>query len=72
MLLLWGAVGSRIRTVELRFEDKTRVPLRIQNRYTLYQVNPRNLVHGHRPVELIGRDNSGRVVTTQRIGPYPR
>jgi hypothetical protein len=71
MLLLWGAVGSRIRTLQLRFEDETRVPLRIQNRHTLYQVSPRKLIRGHRPVELIGRDESGRVVTTERIA-FPR
>jgi hypothetical protein len=29
MLLLWGAVGSRIKTLQLRFEDKTGTPLRI-------------------------------------------
>jgi hypothetical protein len=72
MLLLWGAVGSRIKTLQLRFEDKTGTPLRIQNRYTVYQVSPRKLIRGHRPVELIGRDASSLLANTQRIGPFPR
>jgi hypothetical protein len=58
--------------LQLRFEDKTRTPLRIHNRYTLYEVSPRKLIRGHRPVELIGRDKSGLIVTTQRIGPFRR
>ncbi len=72
MLLLWGAVGSGIRTLQLRFEDKTQTALRIRNRYILYQVNPRKLVRGHRPVDLIGRAKSGRIVSTRRIGPFLR
>jgi hypothetical protein len=72
MLLLWGAVGARIRTVQLRFEDKTQQSVPIHNRFTLYQVSPGNLIRGHRPVELIGRNRSGLIVTTQRIGPFPR
>lgn len=71
MLLLWGGVGASIKTLQLRFEDKTRVPVPIQNHYALYQVSPDKLTRGHRPVELIGRNMSGSIVTRQRIGSLP-
>jgi hypothetical protein len=72
ILLLWGGIGANIKTLQLRFEDKTHVPVPIQNHYSLYQVNPHNVIPGHRPVELIGRDDTGRVVATQRVEPFPR
>lgn len=72
MLLLWGGVGGGIRTLHLRFEDNSEVQVPIQNHYSLYQVSPRKVIRGHRPVELIGRDQTGSVVATQRIGPVPR
>lgn len=70
MLILWGSVGSRIETVELRFEGGTRIDLPIHEGFVLYQIKPANFVSGRRPIELIGRDRSGHVVTTRRLGPY--
>jgi hypothetical protein len=70
MLLYWGAVGSKIKTVELRFEDGTRVGLPIHEGFVLYQVRPSNFLPGRRPIELIGRAGTGRTVATRRLGPY--
>jgi hypothetical protein len=72
MLLLWGGVGASIKTLQLRFEDETRVPVPIQNHYALHQVRPGKLTRGHRPVELIGRNMSGAIVTRQRLGSLSR
>ncbi len=72
MLLFWGSVGSRIETVELRFEDGTRVALPIHEGFMLYQVHPANFVRGRRPIRLVGHDRSGRIVATRRLGPYAR
>jgi hypothetical protein len=68
MLLLWGGVGASINILQLRYEDKTQVPVPIQNHYALFQVSPGKLRRGHRPVELIGRNMSGSIVTRQRVG----
>jgi hypothetical protein len=70
MLLFWGSVGSGIETVELRFEDGTRVALPIHEGFVLYQVKPANFVSGRRPIELVGRDRSRHIVATRRLGPY--
>jgi hypothetical protein len=70
MLILWGSVGSKIETVELRFEDGTRIELPIREGFVLYQIRPANFVHGRRPIELVGRDRAGHVVTKRRLGPY--
>jgi len=70
MLLYWGSVGSRIEAVELRFEDGGRVALPIHEGFVLYQVKPSNFVSGRRPIELVARDGSGKVVATRRLGPY--
>jgi hypothetical protein len=72
MLLLWGGVGASIKTLQLRFEDKTQVPVPIQNHYALYQVSPAKLTHGHGPVEIIGRSTSGQIVTRERVGSFLR
>ena len=72
MLLLWGGVGTSIKTLQLRFEDKTQAPVPIQNHYALYQVSPGKLTRGHRPVELIGRNMSGSIVTRQRVESFLR
>ncbi len=70
MLLYWGSVGSRIETVELRFEDGTRVALPIHEGFVLYQVRPSNFVSGRRPIELVARNGPGEVVATRKLGPY--
>jgi hypothetical protein len=70
MLLYWGVVGSKIKTVELRFEDGTQVALSIHEGFVLYQVRPSNFGRGRRPIELIGRDASRRSIATKRLGPY--
>jgi len=72
MLLLWGSVGRLISRLELRFEDGTTIPIGLHHGWALYQVNPRNFARGHRPVALIGRNQSGRIVNTRRLGPYQR
>jgi hypothetical protein len=72
MLFLWGPVGASITTLQLRFDDKTQLPVRIQNHYALYQVSPGKLMRGRLPVELIGRDKSGRVVTTEHVRSFLR
>jgi hypothetical protein len=72
MLLLWGSVGRLISSLELRFEDGTKIPISLHHGWALYQVNPRNFVRGHRPVELVGRNRSGRVIDRRHLGPYQR
>jgi hypothetical protein len=70
MLILWGSVGSKIETVELRFEGGTRIDLPIHEGFVLYQIRPANFVRGRRPIELVGRDRAGHVLTKRRLGPY--
>ena len=72
MLLLWGSVGRLITRLELRFEDGTTIPIGLHHGWALYQVNPRNFARGHRPAALIGRNQSGHIVNTRRLGPYQR
>jgi hypothetical protein len=71
-LLLWGAVGAKIKTLHLIFQDGTRVRLPIHDGYVLYQVNPRNFVPGHRPIKLIGSDSTGHAIAiaTRQLGPW--
>jgi len=70
MLLLWGSVGHLIVSLELRFEDGSVIRIPLHHGWALYQVNPRSFVRGHRPIALIGRNQSGRVVGMRRLGPY--
>ena len=70
MLLYWGAVGSKIDMVQLRFEDGARVSLPIHEGFVLYQVKPYDFVAGRRPIELVARDRTGEVVASRRLGPY--
>ena len=72
MLLYWGAVGSKIKAVELRFENGAHVRLPIREGFVLYQVRPTNFVSGRRPIKLIARDQAGRIVSTRRLGPYAK
>jgi hypothetical protein len=69
--LLDGPVGSKIRSLDLFFQDGTHVPIPIHRGYILYQVNPRNFVSGHRPTELVARNAAGRIVNTRKFGFLP-
>jgi hypothetical protein len=70
MLLLWGAVGHEIASLELRFEDGTSEPLPLVEGRTLYQVDPGNYDAGRRPTELVGKDAEGRVIASGHLGPW--
>lgn len=70
-LLLDGPVGPSIRSLELRFEDGSHVPVPIHHGYVLYQFNPKNFRSGHRPTELIAKDAHGNVVRVRRFGFLP-
>jgi hypothetical protein len=72
MLLLWGSVGRLIDSLEVRFEDGTTIPITLHQGWALYQVHPENFARGHRPITLIGRDRSGRVLDTRHLEPYQR
>jgi hypothetical protein len=69
-MLLWGAVGGKIKTVHLRFQDGRQIRLEIHHGYVLYQVNPRNFAAGHRPITLVGTDSTGQTIATHRLGPW--
>jgi hypothetical protein len=66
--LLDGPVGTKIHSLDLRFEDGTHTAIPIQHGYILYQVNPQNFVSGHRPTELVAHNTAGHIVNTHRFG----
>jgi hypothetical protein len=58
LVLLHGAVGQAIETVELVHDDGEVERLRIQNGYVLKQIDP----DGPSPARIVGRDPQGKVV----------
>jgi hypothetical protein len=65
-----GETGPHIRAIRLRFEDGSTVPVKLGLRVFLYEVQPRNYVKGHRPQIVVGLDDEGHVIASQRLGPY--
>jgi hypothetical protein len=72
MLLLWGEVGSAISRLELHFENGRIEQLPLTDRFALYQVDPADFATGRRPVKLIGRDQTGRLIGERELGPWQR
>lgn len=70
MFLLWGEVGSEIAQLELRFEDGRVERLPLAKQFALYQVDSADFIAGRRPLVLIGRDASGKVVGERKLGPW--
>jgi hypothetical protein len=62
LLLLWGPVGTEIRSLEILFQDGTHVHIPIHEGYILYQINPKNYASGHRPTKLVGRNDARQIV----------
>jgi hypothetical protein len=71
LLLHWGPVGTRIDSLELRFEDGSRVAIPIHAGYILYQVSPHNYASGHRPTEVVARNAAGQIVKVRKFGFLP-
>ena len=69
MVLLDGEVGRAIARLELRFEDGRVERLPLVRGFTLYQVAPRDLAEGRRPVELVGRNEAGAIVARRPLAP---
>ena len=65
VLLLVGPVGSRITTLELRYQDNRVDQLPLHDRWALYEVLPNNYARGRRPETLVARDASGHTVGTR-------
>ena len=64
IIYLTGQVGSSIATLELHYPDGSHKTLPIHHHWVLYQLNP-----NHPPNELIGRNQAGTIIATQRIYP---
>ena len=71
ILLLVDPVGTKIATLQLRYEDGrvTQVPL--HDGWALYEIATRDYKHGRRPETLIGHDRSGKRITIKRL-PWAR
>jgi hypothetical protein len=68
IVLLSGVVGANIHSLELRFEDGSHVALTLHHKFVLYQIAPRYFASGHRPTELVARNEAGRIVKVRRFG----
>ena len=69
-------VGRDVARVEARFEDGDRVELAPKEGYLVWPVPSRHYPRGHRLVELVALDSSGRQIATQPVktdtaGLYP-
>lgn len=71
ILLLVGPVGSKIATLQLRYQDGrvTQVPL--HDAWALYEIATRDYKDGHRPETLTGHDRSGKRIAIKRL-PWAR
>jgi hypothetical protein len=70
-VFLYGPVGRNVRSLELEFEDGTQTSVGIHHGYVLKQVNPKNYVRGHRPITLVARNASGRIIRTRKFDFRP-
>jgi hypothetical protein len=69
VVLISGFVGPAVRSLELRFEDGTRVGLPRNGRYFIYELPRRNWKTGHRPTVLVARDSEGTVIARKHVVP---
>jgi hypothetical protein len=67
ILLLVGPVGSKIATLELRYQDGRLATVPLHGGWALYEVAPSDYVAGRRPTTLVGRDSSGRQIASSRL-----
>ncbi len=67
ILLLVGPVGSKITTLELRYQDGRLATVPLHRGWALYEVAPADYVDGRRPQMLLGRNASGREVASERL-----
>lgn len=67
ILLLVGPVGSRVATLELRYQNGRAAPVSPHRGWALYEVKRPDYHKGRRPEVLIGRDDSGRTITSKRL-----
>lgn len=68
--VLWGLVGSGIVSVELVFQDGSRVDIPVRDGlYVIYEINPTSYAYGHQPTTIVARDASGRTLK-RPLGPF--
>lgn len=67
LVLLSGAATARVRSLELRFEDGARVPIRLVEGFFLYEVPRDRWSRGRQPAVLVARDSLGNVIARERI-----
>jgi hypothetical protein len=67
MVFLDGSVGREVATLTLEHEDGTEIDLPIVERFVLYDIPCAHFYEGARPIRLVGRDKSGRVVASEAI-----
>jgi hypothetical protein len=67
ILLLVGPVGSKITTLELRYQDGRLATVPLHDGWALYEVAPADYAEGRRPQTLVGQDSSGREIASQRL-----
>ena len=65
--LLVGPVGAEIATLTVGFEDGRMEEMPIEDGWVLYEVARRDYAVGRRPVELVGRDSSGKEIASKRL-----
>ena len=71
IVLVYGVVAARVASLELLFEDGDRVPLRLVERFFLYEVPPAHFRTGHLPSVFVARDASGAVIGRQGVADTP-
>lgn len=67
MVFMDGSVGPEVSTLTLEHEDGTEVDLPIVERFVLYDIPCAHFYEGTRPIRLVGRDKSGRVVASEAV-----
>src|SRR5262249_46529595 len=68
--VLWGHVGSRFESIDVRFQDGAAKRLRVNDGYFLYLVPLERRQTGRRPTIVSGRNPSGRVGRRQLLFPF--
>jgi hypothetical protein len=67
MVFLVGSVGPEVATLTLEHEDGAEIDLPIVERFVLYDIPCAHFYEGARPIRLVGRDKSGRVVASEAV-----
>lgn len=67
ILLLVGPVGSKIATLQLRYQDRRVTEVPLHDGWALYEIVAGDYRDGRRPETLIGHDRSGKRIAIKRL-----